>query len=133
MELCRKLLNQSTLQFIGVFDLALPHDDCFPTGFFQLAKFAGISFDVGIEFLIPKLDSRRRPTGLSALFMLVPKAAVNENCCFVFWKNDVRSTSKPSYVFSETVTTGKEQSSYSDFRSSIFSTDARHNVPSFVL
>lgn len=83
--------DQAIREFIGVSQLAFPHDENTPTEATQPRPDLLVSFGISRQFGLPKHDAGfGHPLPISAT-MTVPEAAMNENDCPPGSKDNVRS------------------------------------------
>jgi hypothetical protein len=82
--------------------LAFPNNKNLPAKFPQQSDIRSVARYIFIQFDVPILTVAHRARCAPAAWMLMPKAAMNENHSSTAWQRDIRRSGKVSSVQSET-------------------------------
>ncbi len=89
VDLCFQERRQRSFDFPFVSRFALPNDQDSPIQSSEIYDLSSISLFVLLEFLLPEIRSGLGNRRSGAIWMLVPEAAVNEDCLFSPRENDI--------------------------------------------
>ena len=98
---------EGLLAAVGL-ELALPDGDAVPSHGGYLALFLDVALLVAADFLLPEVGVGLGHLETVAVFVSMPKAAVDEDDCAVFAQNDVRMTGESGMVEAIAEAAGKE-------------------------
>jgi hypothetical protein len=71
---------------MAIRNFAFPDDGDAPTHSFKLHLHTSVTGGVILKLSLPELNIRFRSIAISAMFMTMPKATVNEKCDFFTWE-----------------------------------------------
>ena len=107
-------------------DFIFPKADDFPTCLYKGIVVSYISGFVGLNLGFPKLGVGLGQSGILAIFVAVPKTAVNEDSRFILGQHDIGCAGKFAVTDTEAQAFGKQELPYQYFRLGVRAVDCRH-------
>lgn len=114
-----------------VFQFALPNDDDIPILFFEFGSSICVTLYIATDFVAPKLFIRFWKTEILAVFVAVPKTAVDKYDGVQTGKNEVGTTGKFAVVQTIPVTGGMKETTHKHFGLGVFASYCRHIPTAF--
>ena len=115
------------------FEFALPDDDCVPAEAAQLDAFLDIALFVAFYFLFPELGVALGHDKVTATFVAVPEAAVDEYDGAVFAQYNIGCAGQSLDVDPVTVSMGMQVTAHNHLGLGVLALDACHApVPLFL-
>lgn len=112
--------------------MSFPDDDCVPTEAAQLDALFDVAFLVAVDLSLPELAIALGQYEISAVFVAVPKATIDEDDCLVFAQYNVGGTGQALDVYAVAVAMGVQVTAHNYLGLGVLAFDARHAlVPLF--
>jgi hypothetical protein len=108
------------------FELALPKLDDVPAHVTKFDATIQITFPIPFYLGFPKLRIRLRQDIISASFMSMPKASVNEDASTILLQHNIGRTKQSLHIDTETEAMCKKKFPYNHFRFRVLATDVCH-------
>ncbi len=120
--------RQSACEFFRLLGLAFPNREDAPT---ETAEGGGVAFVAGcvaFEFFSPPSRPCLGNSGVFALTVKMPEAAVDKNTDAVAWQNDIGAPRQITPVETKTIAHGVEQTADDKFRLGILAANEGHQA-----
>ena len=122
------LLNRLRSLLDRVLQGALPDDRHAPAESMEHLRMAPVASDISLEFLPPEIFIGPGSGCVTAAFMSVPEAAMDEHHCSALREHKVGGAGQPPHMKSISKTPGEKKGAKYPFRPGVLSANARHHA-----